>query len=109
MLYLRFLTFMAVGLFGVSLILVTLFDTLFVDWDVVGDAKVAARHWARKQRQRYVLLEDQNVRSARLAARLAQEGRNPMEALPLPRPRTIVAPAEVKLPPLPDRTLTPVA
>ena len=50
MMYLRFVTCLTVGLFGVSLVLMTVYDTLLQDWDVVKDirlwaARVGAFFW----------------------------------------------------------------
>lgn len=101
--YLRFVTCLTVGLFGLSLVMMTIYDALLQDWDVVSDLRRWAQHWARKHRTRYVLMNDDRMQAARLNTRLNQADRAPIS---LPNP-TQTAP-EVSLPPLPARDLASV-
>lgn len=68
MMYLRFVTCLAVGLFGVSLVLMTVYDALFQDWDVVRDIRLWAQKVARKHRTRYVMMDEERMNAARLNA-----------------------------------------
>ena len=103
MMYLRFVTCLSVGLFGLSLVMMTIYDALLQDWDVVAEMRRWAHHWARKHRTRYVLMNDDRMQAPRLNTRLNQAERTPM-SLPYP---TQTAP-EVILPPLPPRDLASV-
>jgi len=57
MMFLRFLFCLGFGLAGVCIFMMTLMDTLFVDWDVFA----AVRKWfggaSRRQQRRYVHIE----------------------------------------------------
>lgn len=68
MMYLRFVTCLAVGLFGVSLVLMTAYDTLFQDWDVVKDLRLWAARVSRKHRTRYVMMDEDRMKVARAYA-----------------------------------------
>ncbi|TBR19399.1 hypothetical protein EPO15_14290 [bacterium] len=68
MMYLRFVTCLTVGLFGVSLVLMTVYDTLLQDWDVVKDMRLWAARVARKHRTRYVLMDEERMSAARAYA-----------------------------------------
>lgn len=104
MMYLRFVTCLTVGLFGLSLVMMTIYDALLQDWDVVTDIRRWAQHWARKHRTRYVLMNDDRMAAARLSTRMGQPDRT---TISLPSPATSTAP-EVRLPPLPERDLASV-
>lgn len=73
--YFRFMTCLAVGLFGLSLLMMTVYDVLFQDWDVVEDIRRAAARWARRQRTRYVLMDEDKMRAVRFAPRSPQPER----------------------------------
>lgn len=68
MMYLRFITCLTVGLFGVSLVLMTVYDTLLQDWDVVKDFRLWAARVARKHRTRYVMMDEERMSAARAYA-----------------------------------------
>ncbi|TPW20256.1 MAG: hypothetical protein FD126_1867 [Elusimicrobia bacterium] len=68
MMYLRFVTCLTVGLFGVSLVLMTVYDTLFQDWDVVKDVRLWAARVSRKHRTRYVMMDEERMKVARAYA-----------------------------------------
>ncbi|MFC1679508.1 hypothetical protein ACFL2T_04795 [Elusimicrobiota bacterium] len=67
MLYFRFILCLAIGLLGVALLMKTLLDSLFVDWDVTGDVKRMAEDLSKKRR--YVRMQKETGRSgARVSA-----------------------------------------
>lgn len=68
MMYLRFVTCLTVGLFGVSLVLMTVYDTLLQDWDVVKDVRLWAARVSRKHRTRYVMMDEERMKVARAYA-----------------------------------------
>lgn len=68
MMYLRFVTCLTVGLFGVSLVLMTVYDTLLQDWDVVKDVRLWAARVARKHRTRYTMMDEDRMNVARAYA-----------------------------------------
>lgn len=70
MLYIRFIIFLAIGLFGVAMLLKTLLDALFVDWDVTGDMRRLAEDISK--RRRYVRMEKQAAKAG--AVSLATRG-----------------------------------
>ena len=72
--YLRFVTCLTIGLFGLSVMMMTVMDALFLEWDVVGDIQRWAAGVARK-RVRYIHMEDQYGKVTKLATRLPQAER----------------------------------
>ena len=88
MMYLRFVTCLSVGLFGVSLVLMTVYDSLFHDWDVVRDIRLWGARMARKHRTRYVMMDEERMRAhwnspaAYAAKPLTQVARPAAPALP---------------------------
>ena len=93
------MTCLSVGLFGLSLVLMTVYDALFQDWDVVSEMRRWAHSWARRHRTRYVLMSDERMAAARMTMRMPPPERT---AVALPG-RTS---PEVILPPLPSRDLS---
>lgn len=91
MMYLRFISCLTVGLFGVSLVLMTVYDTLFQDWDVVKDFRLWAARVSRKHRTRYVMMDEERMKVARA---YAAQPRPPVQA-PL---RKVYTAPEVSLP-----------
>lgn len=87
MLYFRFLFCMAAGLFGVCVVLKTLMDVVFANWDVSTDVRRLLDDLARKQR--YVMLDDEIKASYQLGSRLATAQST------LQRPPALAAPAGV--------------
>ncbi|MFA6030697.1 MAG: hypothetical protein WC969_12640 [Elusimicrobiota bacterium] len=80
MLYMRFVLCLGFGLFGISLLLKTLIDALFLEWDVVGDA---VRYFdGVSRRRRYVTLELQPIEE--LTSRMQHPGRVGRRELPEP-------------------------
>jgi len=71
--YFRFIICLTIGLLGVALVLRTLFDALFLDWNFVEDFRKMFSGFGRK-RQRYVLLDGPNGKT-RLSTRLIEERR----------------------------------
>jgi hypothetical protein len=57
-LYVRFMLTLTTGLAGVGLVLVTLFETLFRDWDPAVDLRRWWRHYHRHQNTSSVRAED---------------------------------------------------
>ena len=55
--YVRFMMFLAIGLSGVCMVMKTLLDTLFADWDVVSDLKYVF-HAPAFFRRSFSLFED---------------------------------------------------
>lgn len=72
MLYLRFMICLAVGLIGISLVLKTLMDVLFNDWDVEGDLQKAWQEMSKKSK-RYTAPESARRRPTRLATRAPRQ------------------------------------
>ena len=105
MMYLRFVTCLAVGLFGLSLMMMTIYDVLLQDWDVVADIRRAAARWARKQRTRYVLMDEDRMKAVRYSNRPLQPERTSLGTQY--RTLTGAAPA-VRMPALPDNNLASV-
>ena len=76
MMYLRFVTCLTIGLFGLSVMMMTVLDAVFLEWDVVGDIQRWANGLARK-RTRYIHLDDEYGKVTKLATRMAQAERVP--------------------------------
>lgn len=104
MLYLRFMTCLGVGLFGLGLMMVTVLDTLLVDWDVVREVQLWAARLARKHRQRYVIMGDEFGKNPHLNTRLGNAYRAPEPLMVNPTP---YAP-EIQLPAPQPRDLASV-
>ena len=91
--YLRFLALMSLGMFGISLVLKTLLDRVFVDWDMVGDMRRHVGGIARKAR--YTQIYDYEQEFGRVRTRLAPVAKTPpplalpprIRITPLPAPR----------------------
>ena len=60
MAYMRFMICLAIGLTGVCMVLKTLLDTLFADWDVISDFQMVA-HKPSFHHHSAKLLEDEIV------------------------------------------------
>jgi len=58
MLYIRFVFCLAVGLFGLALLLSTVMDAVLVDWDVASDLKAFIDRLTHRDKRRYVLIGD---------------------------------------------------
>lgn len=103
--YLRFITCLTVGLFGLSLMMMTIYDVLLQDWDVIADIRRAAARWARRQRTRYVLMDEDRMKEVRYSSRALQPERTSLGV----QYRTMTgAAAAVHLPSSPDKNLAPV-
>jgi hypothetical protein len=58
MLYMRFVICLAVGLFGLALLMSTMMESVLVDWDMDSDLKALKNRLAQRDRRRYVLIGD---------------------------------------------------
>lgn len=56
MLYFRFLICLAVGLFGLALLLSTVMEAVLVDWDIASDLRAFINRLSQRDRKRYVLI-----------------------------------------------------
>ena len=66
MMYTRFIFCLGLGLIGISFVLKTLIDEVFLDWDVVGDIQHYFRELSR--RNRYVQFsQDDHTEAGRLS------------------------------------------
>lgn len=100
MLYLRFAFCLAVGLFGLALVLSTLFDVLFTDWDAITDLQRWLRSLTHK-RTRFVLIEGSDGRAPQLTTRMGFAYSEPT------REQQFLAPPDPNAPPIPIRTPAP--
>jgi len=66
--YLRFVFCLSFGLFGITLFLMTVMDTLFVDWDVYADLKKWFRTLFFSDRRRYAGVAPQRAYAVRKSA-----------------------------------------
>jgi hypothetical protein len=69
MLYFRFIICLALGLLGLSLVLKTLIDVLFTDWDFFVEARQWVADLSSRKKPTYVLLESESGRAPRISAK----------------------------------------
>jgi hypothetical protein len=75
MLYLRFVVCLAVGLFGVSMVMSTLMDALLSDWDVVDEMRKFVAGLSKKQHSRVIGAETLEGAPERLSTRMQPQDR----------------------------------
>ena len=68
MMYLRFTFCLAFGLFGVVLCLMTVMDSLLVDWDVIADGKKWFTSLFQREKTRYVHIDPLKTRAGKKLA-----------------------------------------
>ena len=98
MLYIRFVMCLAIGLMGVSMVLMRLLDTLFADWDVVADIKEAVDKPVRRGRVEAVVAEAEKPALVTRLYKTAQ-GRETYQPVPSPEELAYAQPAEEALVP----------
>ncbi len=100
MLFMRFTFCLAFGLFGLAIVLKTLIDVMFTDWDLFAEMKVWLKDVSKRKEPEYELFDDGMMHKPRLATRVqagrakptvAEEFLAPSEELPdfhelFPRP-----------------------
>lgn len=95
MLYFRFAVCLGVGLFGLALVMSTIIDTLFTEWDAIADFKLWWASLSRKKTQ-FVLIEDEMGGAPQLATRAVlarrEMKREKQFLVPLSGSETIAAP-----------------
>ena len=97
MLYIRFVMCLAIGLMGMSMVLMRLLDTLFNEWDVVADLKEAIDKPVRHGRVEPVLAEPEKQL---LVTRMYKtQGRETYQPVPSPEELAYAQPAEEALVP----------
>jgi len=67
MLYMRFMLCLGFGLIGMSFLLKTLIDEVFLDWDMVGDIRHYFRELSRRNRRARYLQDDDQAEVGRLS------------------------------------------
>lgn len=74
MLFMRFIFCLAFGLFGLAVVLKTLIDVMFTDWDIFSEMKIWFKNASKRKQPNYVLIDDGQLHKPQLAAH-AQAGR----------------------------------
>ncbi len=74
MAFMRFAICLAFGLFGLAIVLKTLIDVMFTDWDLFAEMKIWFKDMSKRKKPEYVLIDDGTMHKPRLATRV-QAGR----------------------------------
>lgn len=82
MMYLRFAFCLAFGLAGISILLMTLMDALFVDWDVFADIRKAFHRLFHQEQHRYVHIVKARRKKTSIDMEFLSGGDNAVSALP---------------------------
>jgi len=93
MLYFRFILCLGIGLVGVAIVLKTLFDVLFEDWDVIADIRAMWADLSRRSK-RIILVEPAlEGKVAKLSTRLVED-RTTIETRRAYREKQFLAPPD---------------
>ena len=85
-LYIRFMVALAVGLCGLAIVLKTVIDTLFTDWDAVADLRrwwraTKAKNLRASGRAEDLLLEIEKAKTAAPTVRMLDDRREQLRQL----------------------------